>query len=251
MIDTHTSLGNPIREGKTKIVYESDNPDEVVLKFKNDITALDGEKHDIIRGKGYINAFISAKLFELLESAGLPTHYKAYVSPNLMVARKVEMLPVEVVCRNIAAGHLLKRLPIAEGTRLKIPIVEFFYKSDELHDPMLNDYHMQLLGLANTKEIREMEKITLNVNKVLKEFMKGRGLSLVDFKIEFGRDRGGKLLVGDEINADSMRVWKESGEILDKDVYRKGGTQKQVLQTYVSYFKKIIGEEPNPEALKS
>lgn len=251
MGDVHPSLGSPIREGKTKIVYESDNPDEVILKFKNDITALDGEKHDIIKGKGYINAFISAKLFELLESAGLPTHYKAYITPNLMVARKVEMLPVEVVCRNIAAGHLLKRLPIAEGTKLKIPIVEFFYKSDELHDPMLNDYHMQLLGLANTKEIREMEEITLNVNKVLTKFMKKRGLSLVDFKIEFGRDGDGKLLVGDEINADSMRVWKGSGEILDKDVYRKGGTLEHVLQTYISYFKTVMGEEPSPEALKS
>jgi len=240
-----------MKEGKTKIVYESDNPDEVVLKFKNDITALDGEKHDVIGGKGYINAYISARLFELLESSGVPTHYKAYIGPNLMVARKVQMLPVEVVCRNIAAGHLLKRLPVVEGTKLEIPIVEFFYKSDELHDPMLNDYHMRLLGLANTREIREMEKITLNVNKVLVEFMKKRGLSLVDFKIEFGRDKDGNLLVGDEINADSMRVWKESGEILDKDVYRKGGTLEQVLQTYVSYFKTIIGEEPDPEALKS
>ncbi|MFX0089067.1 MAG: phosphoribosylaminoimidazolesuccinocarboxamide synthase [Candidatus Hodarchaeota archaeon] len=247
----YPSLGNPIREGKTKIVYESDNPDEVVLKFKNDITALDGEKHDIIAGKGYINAYISSRLFELLESSGVPTHYKTYIGPNLMVARKVQMLPVEVVCRNIAAGHLLKRLPIAEGTRLEIPVVEFFYKSDELHDPMLNDYHMRLLGLANTREIREMEKITLNVNRVLTEFLEKRGLSLVDFKIEFGRDKDNNLLVGDEINADSMRVWKESGEILDKDVYRKGGTLEQVLQTYVSYFKTILGEEPDPEALKS
>ncbi|MFX0096851.1 MAG: phosphoribosylaminoimidazolesuccinocarboxamide synthase [Candidatus Hodarchaeota archaeon] len=247
----YPSLGKQIREGKTKIVYGSDNPDEVVLKFKNDITALDGEKHDILRGKGYINSYISARLFELLESSGIPTHFKKYIGPNLMVARKVQMLPVEVVCRNIAAGHLLKRLPIAKGTKLKIPIVEFFYKSDELHDPMLNDYHMRLLGLAETEEIRKMEKICLNVNNVLMEFMKKRGLTLVDFKIEFGRDKDGNLLVGDEINADSMRVWKESGEILDKDVYRKGGTLEQVLQTYVSYFKTIMEEEPDPEALKS
>ncbi|MHA1238381.1 MAG: phosphoribosylaminoimidazolesuccinocarboxamide synthase [Candidatus Odinarchaeia archaeon] len=238
-------LGKLISEGKTKKVYEIDDPDKVALVFKDDITALDGEKHDIIRGKGYINATLSAKFFQVLESHGVPTHFIEYIEPNIIIARKVNMLPVEVVLRNIAAGHFVKNFPMVKaGTQLKIPVIEFYYKSDELHDPMLNDYHMQVLGLATAEEIEEIKRITLEVNKALREFLKEKKLELVDFKIEFGRDKENKLLVGDEINGDSMRLWKIDGGILDKDVYRKGGSLDEVLDTYIELFKTIMGYEP-------
>ncbi|MHA1650029.1 MAG: phosphoribosylaminoimidazolesuccinocarboxamide synthase [Candidatus Helarchaeota archaeon] len=239
-------LGKKIAEGKTKIVYESTNANEVILEFKDDITAGDGLKHDVIPGKGYLNCTISAKLFEVLENAGVPTHFIKYIPPNYLIVRKVKMLPVEIVCRNIAAGHLLQRFPVKAGDPLNPPLVEFFLKNDELHDPMLNDMHMAYLKLANRDECDEIRKITLQVNDALKEFFTSKGIILVDFKIEVGRDGSGKFLVSDEINGDSCRLWAETekGKIFDKDVYRKGGSLEEVKNVYVTLYKKLIGQEP-------
>ncbi len=239
-------LGKKIAEGKTKIVYESTNANEVILEFKDDITAGDGLKHDVIPGKGYLNCAISAKLFEVLENAGVPTHFIKYIPPNYLIVRKVKMLPVEIVCRNIAAGHLLQRFPVKAGDPLNPPLVEFFLKDDELHDPMLNDMHMAYLKLANRDECDEIRKITLQVNDALKEFFASKGIILVDFKIEVGRDGSGRFLVSDEINGDSCRLWAETekGKIFDKDVYRKGGSLEEVKNVYVTLYKKLIGQEP-------
>ncbi len=239
-------LGKKLAEGKTKIVYESDNPNEVVLEFKDDITAGDGLKHDVISGKGVINCAISSKIFEILEKAGVPTHYVKYTPPNYMAVRKVTMLPVEIVCRNIAAGHLLQRFPVEAGQVLEFPLVEFFLKDDEHHDPMINDVHMKYLKLATRDECDEIRKITLGVNQAMKEFFESKGIILVDFKIEVGRDGKGRFLVSDEINGDSCRLWvkAENGKILDKDVYRKGGSLDDVKKVYVKLYETLLGEDP-------
>ncbi len=239
-------LGKKLAEGKTKIVYKSEDPNQVILEFKDDITAGDGLKHDVISGKGYLNCAISSKLFELLENAGVPTHFVKYVAPNYMVVRTVTMVPVEIVCRNIAAGHLLHRFPVEAGQKLDPPFVEFFLKDDAKHDPMVNDMHLAFLKLATRDECDRIREITLNLNKTMGEFFASKGITLVDFKIEVGRDAGGKFLVSDEINGDSCRLWvkDEAGKILDKDVYRKGGSLDEVKQIYINLYKQIIGEDP-------
>ncbi len=244
---SNVKLGKKLAEGKTKIVYEAANANEVILQFKDDITAGDGLKHDVISGKGYINCAISSKIFEILEKAGVPTHFLKYIPPTYVIARKVKMLPLEIVCRNIAAGHLLQRFPVKAGDPLDPPLIEFFLKRDDLHDPMLNDQHLAYLKLATRDECDEMRKITSQVNKAMKEFFDTKGIILVDFKIEMGRDAKGKFLVSDEINGDSCRLWvkAEKGKILDKDVYRKGESLEEVKKVYVNLYKQIIGQEPS------
>jgi len=239
-------MRHKLGEGKTKIVYAADKPDTVLLNFKDDITALDGKKHDILKGKGRINATISAKLFEELERAGVPTHFKEYIQPNSILAYKLEMIPIEVVCRNYAAGHLLTRLPmIKRGTRYKNPLIEFYLKNDALHDPILAEDHIRALGLANEREVQEIKNITKAVGKYLTKFMAARGLKLVDFKLEFGRDKYRKLRVGDELNADSMRLWDlKTGRGVDKDLYRKGAPLSKVMKVYEESYRRIIGRKP-------
>ncbi len=163
-----------------------------------------------------------------------------------MIVRKVTMLPVEIVCRNIAAGHLLQRFPVKAGDKLDPPLVEFFLKDDEHHDPMINDMHMAYLKLATRDECDELREITINVNSAMKEFFDSKGIILVDFKIEVGRDASGKFLVSDEINGDSCRLWlkSEEGKILDKDIYRKGESLDQVKQVYINLYKQLIEKDP-------
>ncbi len=239
-------MRHKLGEGKTKIVYDTDKSDTVLLKFKDDITALDGKKHDVLKGKGRINATISAKIFQELERAGVPTHFEEYIQPDSIIAYKLEMIPIEVVCRNYAAGHLLSRLPmIKEGTRFKDPLIEFYLKNDALHDPILNEDHLRVLDLANGREIQEIKNLTKAVSKDLTRFMSVRGLKLIDFKLEFGRDKYGKLRVGDELNADSMRLWDlDTGKGFDKDAYRRGASLSKVLQVYEELYKRIIGRKP-------
>ncbi|MEX2707113.1 MAG: phosphoribosylaminoimidazolesuccinocarboxamide synthase [Candidatus Freyrarchaeum guaymaensis] len=239
------SLGKILSEGKTKIVRETESSDVVLLEFKDSITALDGEKMDTLRGKAIINSHISAYFLELLEKEGVPTHFVEFIEPNMMKVKNLEMIPVEVVCRNIAAGHLVKNYPIEEGTPLNPPVVEFYLKDDARHDPMLNDDHLVILGLASREEVKKIREIALETNRVLREALKAKGLTLVDFKIEVGRGGDGKIYVGDEINGDSMRIWEEgTNKILDKDVYRKGGTLDEVLDTYVKLYERLLGEPP-------
>lgn len=240
-----TSQGKILSEGKTKIVRETERSDIVILEFKDSITALDGEKKDILRGKSIINSHISAYFLKLLEKNGVPTHMIEFIEPNMMKVKKLNMIPVEVVCRNIATGHFVKNFPISEGTPLNPPVVEFYLKDDARHDPMLNDDHFLVLGLASRDEVKKIKALALKTNKVLSKDLKAKGLILVDFKIEVGRGTDGKIYVGDEINADSMRL-REVGtnRILDKDVYRKGGSLEEVLTTYIQLYEKLLGKTP-------
>ncbi|MHA1311517.1 MAG: phosphoribosylaminoimidazolesuccinocarboxamide synthase [Candidatus Helarchaeota archaeon] len=238
-------LGKKLAEGKTKIVYESQKPDEIILEFKDDITAGDGLKHDIITGKGKINAAISARIFEELNKADIPTHFISFISPVYMIVKKIDMLPVEIVLRNRAYGHFLKRMPFKSGEIFQKPIVEFFYKDDEKHDPMINEDHFELLNLASYEEVLKIKEITHKVNDVLKKFMDNFGIDLIDFKIEMGRTMDGTLIVGDEINGDSCRLWNQMNpqKIYDKDVYRRGESLEFVKKTYVELYEKILGRK--------
>jgi len=233
-----------LAEGKTKIVYASNSPTEVILSFKDDITALDGEKHDILAGKGKMNAEITALLFTKLNEAAVPTHFIEMSNQVTMRVRKLTMIPIEVVLRNIAAGHFLVRLPyFKRGEKLRIPIVEFFLKDDAHHDPLLTEDHVLLMEHANEEEIAYIKRITHHVNETLSPFFAKRGLTLVDFKIEFGRDTEGNLRVGDELNADSMRLWDtQTGTIFDKDVYREGTDLNQVSKVYQDVHNRILAE---------
>jgi phosphoribosylaminoimidazole-succinocarboxamide synthase len=253
-MDLNLKDKRPIAEGKTKKIFVHDDPNKIILFFKNDITALDGLKHDIIPGKGYINAYLTKYLFELLEKNDIPTQFVEYVFPNIVIARKITMLPIEVVCRNIAAGHLVKNYPnFRQGEKLKKPIVEFFYKSDEFHDPMMNKYHLEALDIAENIEIDQMEMLTLKANNVLRNFFDKKNLVLVDFKIEFGRLKQGVMVIGDELNGDSMRLWAslDGKKAFDKDGYRSGDSLDRVRDTYIETFKVITGEKPNEEGLKN
>ncbi|ENN96207.1 phosphoribosylaminoimidazole-succinocarboxamide synthase [Methanocaldococcus villosus KIN24-T80] len=211
----------PIHKGKAKTVYEIDE-DKVLIEFRDDITAGNGEKKDVIKNKGYLNALISAKLFETLEKNGVATHYIKYIEPRYIVAKRVDIIPIEIIVRNIAAGSLCRRYPFKEGQVLNSPIVQYDYKNDEYKDPMINEDIAVALGLATREELKKMREIALKVNDILKKYFDEKGIILVDFKIEVGRDREGNLLVADEISPDTMRLWdKETKEPLDKDVFRK------------------------------
>ncbi|BFH74521.1 phosphoribosylaminoimidazolesuccinocarboxamide synthase [Sulfurisphaera javensis] len=227
-----------LSEGKTKEVYDYDSS-HVLLRFKDSITAGDGAKKDELPTKGILNAQTSALLFRLLESKGIETHYVGMFDERTMIAKKLKMIPVEVVLRNIATGSIVKRLPIKEGEVFEPPIIEFFLKDDERHDPMLNYYHMEHLKLMNRKEAQQIEEIMMKVNDILYPFFKSKRLILYDFKLEFGR-LSDKLIVGDEITLDSMRIREEgTGRILDKDLYRKGADLETVRKAYEEFFKRI------------
>ncbi|HIP17551.1 MAG TPA: phosphoribosylaminoimidazolesuccinocarboxamide synthase [Methanothermococcus okinawensis] len=213
--------GEPLYSGKAKSIYKIDE-DKILIEFRDDITAGDGAKKDIKKGKGYLNALISSKLFEVLNKENIPTHYIGYIDPAYIVAKNVEIVLIEVIVRNIAAGSLCRKYPFEEGQELKRPIVQFDYKSDEYGDPMLNEDIAIALDLATEEELKKLKELALKVNESLKKFFNERGIILVDFKIEFGRTKDGELVVADEISPDTMRLWdKETKDILDKDIFRK------------------------------
>jgi len=197
-------MGEKLGEGKTKEVFDMDE-DHVLLKFKDSITAGDGLKKDEMEGKGILNAQTSAILFRLLEKEGIKTHYVGMKDERTMIVKKLSMIPVEVVARNIATGSIVKRLPIKEGEVFNPPIVEFFLKDDVRHDPLLNYSHMEYFKLMNRKEANESEEIIKRAINVISDYIKKRGLILFDLKLEFGRIDG-EMIVGDEISLDSMRV---------------------------------------------
>lgn len=207
--------------GKAKDVIVRDDG-KVELVFRNSISAFDGKKTDTLEGKGRANCKTTVLLFELLEHNGIPTHYHSKLSETSLLCDYVEILPVEVVCRNITAGSFCRRYGIKEGERFSEPLIEFFYKDDELHDPLVNKEASIKLGWVNKKQAMLMEAITRATNRILIELFNKISLHLVDFKLEFGITNDGRLVLADEISADSMRLWeKETGEIKDKDRYRK------------------------------
>lgn len=231
------SKGEKLISGKAKTVYDWDEH-HVLVEFRDDITAFDAEKHDQVTGKGVVNCQISAKLFNLLTDHRIENHFVRLISDNEMLCRKVDIVMLEVIVRNYAAGSLVRKYPFQEGMELDHPIVNMDLKNDAYHDPLVNTDIALALGLANLQEQREMREIGLRVNEVLVDYFDEMGLILADFKIEIGRFKG-KLIVGDEISPDTMRLWdKETGKSLDKDVYRfdKGDVQ----ETYQIIHKRIM-----------
>ena len=213
--------GNLLYEGKAKTVYETDNPNELLIYFKDDATALNGEKHGIIEGKGIINNKLSEFFFKQLKDRGIKSHFVEKAGEREMVVKRLDMIKLEVVVRNIVAGSLVKRLGKEEGTPLTVPVVEYYYKSDELGDPMLNRYHIMALDLAKIDELNQMEHIAFSVNNILRELLKAKNVDLIDFKLEFGRFDG-EILLADEISPDNCRFWDTvTHEKLDKDRFRQ------------------------------
>ena len=208
-------------EGKAKKVFLTDDPDVVIVSYKDDATAFNGIKKGQIKDKGIVNNICSNHLFRLLESKGIPTHYVEQINERETYVKKVQIVPLEVIVRNIAAGSMSKRLGIAEGTVLKKPVVEFSYKDDALGDPLINDYHALALGAATEDELATIKALALKVNDILKEYFAEIGVTLVDFKLEFGRYKGG-IVLADEISPDTCRFWdSKTGEKLDKDRFRR------------------------------
>ncbi len=231
-----------INGGKVKSVYATENPDEVIIEFRDDMTAGDGARKEVMTEKGSLNAIISAKIFEILEENGVATQFIELIEPNEMVAKRLEMIPIEVIVRNIATGSLVRKYPIEDGTKLNPPIVQMDFKDDDFHDPMLNDSIIKALGIASQEEIDILKFQALKVNDILKEFFDKAGIILVDFKIEFGKDSQGNIILGDEISPDSCRLWdKETLDMLDKELFRKG-KDDQVMDAYSEVYKRIIGE---------
>ena len=227
--------------GKAKSVYRTDMDGKLIVEFRDDITAFDGGKKDVLRNKGSYNAEVSAFLFEYLMKNGVKTHFISMIDPRHMVVRELEMIPLEVIVRNIAAGSIVRNYPFKEGTKLDPPVIVIDYKDDSRHDPMLNDDLIVALKLATQAELKKIKKVALEINRLLFALLAAQGITLVDFKIEFGR-QGMSICLGDEISMDSMRLWdKKSGESLDKDVYRfeKG----DVMETYNRVAQRITKSE--------
>ena len=225
-------------EGKAKSVYTTEHPDELLVVYRDDMTAFNGVKHDIIKDKGRLNACACEFFVKLLEKNGVITHFIRLVTPTSMLVRKLEMIPLEVIVRNIAAGSLVSRYPFTKGQLLDPPIVLFDYKSDERGDPMITDEIIVSLNIATRDEISQIKSTALQINEILQTFFDEVGIVLVDFKIEFGR-AGKVLFLGDEISMDSMRLWdKETHASLDKDVYRfeKG----DVIEAYTTLLNRIL-----------
>jgi phosphoribosylaminoimidazole-succinocarboxamide synthase len=209
-----------VYSGKAKTVYKTEDPNLLVMEFRDSLTAFDGAKKSSVPKKGYYNAQISKKLFELLEDNNIKTHYKQMIAGNEMLVDAVDIIMVEIIVRNLAAGSLTKKYPFKEGQLLEPPVVVMDYKNDERHDPMLNEDIAVALGLATREELAEIREIALTINMILKEYLDERGLLLPDFKLEFGR-RGNEIVLGDEISCDTCRLWdKKTGKSLDKDVFR-------------------------------
>lgn len=235
-----TSAETKLYEGKAKILYRTEDPDLLCQVFKDDATAFDGLKKGSISGKGVVNNRISARLFTLLREHGIDSHFVRQLADNEMLVKRVAIVPVEVVVRNISTGSLCRRYGMQEGIVLDEPIVELYYKDDALHDPLMNDDHVLALKLATRDELAHMKSQALQVNTILKEFFDQLGIRLVDFKLEFGRYHG-QLLLADEISPDTCRFWeKGSHRKLDKDRFRHD--LGDVETTYQEMLQRITGQ---------
>jgi len=226
--------------GKAKTIYKTDDPDTLIAEFRNSLTAFNGEKKGEMEKKGYYNAQISKKLFEMLELEGTKTHYIEMLSDIDMLVKKVEIIKIEVIVRNIAAGSITKRYPMKEGTVFESPVLVFDLKSDEYGDPMLNDDIALALGLATREELAILQKLALGINELLVPYLDERGIILPDFKLEFGRVDG-DIILADEISCDTCRFWdKKTGQSMDKDVFRfdKGDISK----AYEEVARRIVPE---------
>ena len=229
-----------IYEGKAKKVYATDEEGYVIVSYKDDATALDGQKRGTIVGKGAINNRMTNFLMQLLSKNGVSTHFVKELSERETVVRKVQIVPLEVIIRNISAGSFAKRYGVEEGIVFEEPTIEFSYKNDELHDPLINSYHALALKLATKEEIERIKSLAFTVNRVLKEYFLSLGVKLVDFKLEFGRLADGTIVLADEISPDTCRFWDATtGAHLDKDLFRRnmGGE----ADAYQEVMKRLLG----------
>ena len=228
-------------EGKAKKVFATEDPDLVIVSYKDDATAFDGLKKGSISGKGAINNRMTNYLMQKISAAGIPTHFVEELSERETVVKKVQIVPLEVIVRNISAGHFASRYGVEEGIVFDEPVVEFSYKNDDLHDPLLNDDHAVALKLATREEIAQIRAYALQINAILKEILLDVGVTLVDFKLEFGKTSDGTLVLADEISPDTCRFWdSKTGEKLDKDRFRRdlGGVE----DAYIEMRRRLMGD---------
>lgn len=228
-------------EGKAKKVYATNDPDLVIVDYKDDATAFNGEKKGTISGKGVINNKMTNYMFGMLEKEGVPTHLVKEISDRETIVKKVSIVPLEVIIRNVAAGSFSKRMGVEEGRKLLTPILEFSYKNDDLGDPFINDYYALSLGLATKEEIDTIAKYAFKVNDFMVNFFKKLNIDLIDFKIEFGKTSDGTIILADEISPDTCRFWDSTThEKLDKDRFRRdmGGVE----EAYQEIMKRLMGE---------
>ena len=230
-------------EGKAKKVFATDDPHVVIVSYKDDATAFNGLKKGTILGKGVINNRMSNHMMRRLEAEGVPTHYIEELSERETAVKKVSIVPLEVIIRNISAGSFAKRFGVEEGIVFDEPTIEFSYKNDELGDPLMNSYHAVALKAATWEEIDLIKKYAFQVNDLLRRFLKGVGIDLVDFKLEFGKTADGTIVLADEISPDTCRLWDEkTHEKLDKDRFRRdlGGAE----EAYQEVMRRLMGDEP-------
>jgi phosphoribosylaminoimidazole-succinocarboxamide synthase len=229
-------------EGKAKLVYSTTDENTVWIQYKNSATAFNGEKKADITGKGRLNNEITSLLFSMLTEAGIENHFIERKSETEQLVKKVDIIPLEVVVRNITAGSMAKRLGIEEGLKMDQPIVEFYYKDDSLGDPLITEDHIQLLKLATPAEVDILKHVARKVNAVLSEFFGNKGLRLVDFKLEFGKTNDRRIILADEVSPDTCRLWdKETNEKLDKDVFRRN--LGSLTDAYEKILARIGGEQ--------
>ena len=228
-------------EGKAKKVFATDDPNLVIVSYKDDATAFNGEKKGTIAGKGAINNVMSNHMFQLLEQQGVPTHFVEQLSDRETVVKKVSIVPLEVIVRNISAGSFAKRYGVKEGIVFDEPTFELSYKNDDLGDPLMNDYHAIALKLATREEIELIKSMTFKINEVMKQYFDTLNVTLVDFKLEFGKTADGQIVLADEISPDTCRLWdKTTGEKLDKDRFRRdmGGVE----EAYQEIMNRVMGK---------
>jgi phosphoribosylaminoimidazole-succinocarboxamide synthase len=233
------TTGAMIYEGKAKKIFATDKPDQIVQYFKDDATAFNAQKRGTILEKGIINNKVSERLFRLVEQAGVPTHFVQRLNDREMLTKRVTIVPVEVVVRNVVAGSLAKRLGLNEGDPIEPAIVEWYYKNDALGDPLIADEHVRLLKLATPEQMAEIKRLALKVNSLLKPFFHERQMILVDFKLEFGM-HSGKVILADEISPDTCRFWDmTTKESMDKDRFRKD--LGKIEEAYQEVLKRVCG----------
>ncbi len=233
--------GEMMYEGKAKQVFATNDPTLAIIHYKDDATAFNGLKKGTIVGKGVINNLVSNHLFQLLAEHGVESHFVEQINERDTVVRRVQIVPVEVIVRNIAAGSLSKRIGYPEGTKLKSTVLEYCYKDDELGDPMINDTHIAAMGLATPEEMQQIAAISMKVNDVLTAYLKDLNLSLIDFKLEFGRFEG-RIVLADEISPDTCRFWDtRTGEKLDKDRFRRD--LGDVEEAYQEILRRLMGSD--------
>ncbi|MET3645333.1 phosphoribosylaminoimidazolesuccinocarboxamide synthase [Streptococcus gallinaceus] len=223
-----------VYSGKAKDIYSTENDDLIVSVYKDQATMLNGARKETISGKAVLNNQISSLIFEKLNAAGIATHFVEKLSETEQLNKKVDIVPLEVVLRNVTAGSFSKRFGVEEGLALEMPIVEFYYKNDDLDDPFINDEHVTFLKIATDEDIAYIKAETRRINELLKDWFDQIGLRLIDFKLEFGKDKNGKIILADEFSPDNCRLWDAEGRHMDKDVFRRE------LGSLIDVYKEVL-----------